>query len=364
MTAVGAAPRGSRLAELLDRKRDEIIRRFVDNAREAGASQALPEEEIVDSLGEFLAELAAALREEWNTGMNGRASVATSHGEHRFLHGYDIASLVREYGALQDLLCDVITQDGSGIAFSEVRVLFKNLTDGIAKAASRYAALHDAELRKRTAEHIAFLAHELRNPLSSAAMAAVLVRTRGDVHSRAFQALERGLTKASQLIDDALVSSRSAEISHLDRTKLDLEVLLHELVAESEEEAAAKDIRVSVEVAGDVVIMADPKVLRSALSNLIRNAVKFSHAEGEIRVRARHTRSRIVIEVEDSCGGLPLGAEQKLFDPYVQAGTDRSGFGLGLAIAKQAAEAHDGELRLHNLPGKGCVFVLDLPPIG
>ncbi len=69
----------------------------------------------------------------------------------------------------------------------------------------------------------------------------------------------------------------------------------------------------------------------------------------------------MVVEVEDACGGLPEGAEKKIFDPLVQAGVDRSGFGLGLAIAKQAAEAHNGQVRVHNLPGKGCVFLLDLP---
>jgi signal transduction histidine kinase len=361
MTVSMALGRESRLAELLYRKREEIVRRFVDRAREAGASNALPDETIVDSLGEYLAELSAAVSAA--SGSSASAAVAASHAEQRFFHGYDIASLVREYGALQDLLCDVLMTEGKDIPFGEIRVLFKHLTDGIAHAASRYAALRDAELRKRTAEHIAFLAHELRNPLSSALMAATLVRARGEVkESRAFNALERGLTKATQLIDDALVSVRSTEVSHLDRTTVDLPTMLRELVVESEEEAAAKDVRVAVEVSGAAAISADPKVLRSALSNLIRNAVKFSHGGGRICVRARHTRSRNIIEVEDSCGGLPPGAEQKLFDPYVQAGTDRSGFGLGLAIAKQAAEAHDGELRLHNLPGKGCVFVLDLPP--
>jgi signal transduction histidine kinase len=58
---------------------------------------------------------------------------------------------------------------------------------------------------------------------------------------------------------------------------------------------------------------------------------------------------------------LPEGKVQKLFDPFVQTGLDRSGFGLGLAIAKQATQAHGGELRVHDLPEKGCVFVLDLP---
>jgi signal transduction histidine kinase len=102
-------------------------------------------------------------------------------------------------------------------------------------------------------------------------------------------------------------------------------------------------------------------VLRSALSNLIRNAIKFSPAERVVHVRAKHADGRVVFEVEDACGGLPPGTAEKLFAPHVQVGTDRSGFGLGLAIAKLAATAHEGEIRVHDLPGHGCVFVIDLP---
>jgi hypothetical protein len=109
--------------------------------------------------------------------------------------------------------------------------------------------------------------------------------------------------------------------------------------------------------------MADPRLLRSALSNLIRNAIKFSKPGGTIWLRGKEAQGRVLLEVEDECGGLPKGEVQKLFDPFVQAGQDRSGFGLGLAIAKQAVEAHDGSIRVHDLPGRGCVFVLDLPAL-
>ena len=78
-------------------------------------------------------------------------------------------------------------------------------------------------------------------------------------------------------------------------------------------------------------------------------------------MRAKTSDERVVVEVEDACGGLPEGSVEKMFDPFVQLGKDRSGFGLGLAIAKQAAELHGGGLRVHDLPGRGCVFVLDLP---
>ncbi len=70
---------------------------------------------------------------------------------------------------------------------------------------------------------------------------------------------------------------------------------------------------------------------------------------------------RICIEVADACGGLPPGRADELFTPMIQRGEDRSGFGLGLAIALQAAEAHHGTIRVRDLPGHGCVFVLDLP---
>jgi hypothetical protein len=67
------------------------------------------------------------------------------------------------------------------------------------------------------------------------------------------------------------------------------------------------------------------------------------------------------VEVEDECGGLPEGKAEELFTPFVQRGADRSGFGLGLAITKHAAEAHHGTVQVSNLPGKGCIFMLSLP---
>jgi signal transduction histidine kinase len=115
------------------------------------------------------------------------------------------------------------------------------------------------------------------------------------------------------------------------------------------------------EVEEDVTIHVDQRLIRSALSNLVRNAVKFSHAGGSVVVRARCVAERVTIEVEDSCGGLPSGMVQQAFAPFAQLGADRSGFGLGLAIAKQAADAHQGVIRVQDLPGKGCIFSLELP---
>lgn len=353
-------PQTSRLAAAIEKHRNEIVKRFVDGARAAGASEALPPDIIIDSLHAYLTELASRIESETNGGEAAETSaVATTHGEQRFLTGYDVGAIVREYGALRELLCDVVEKEGN-IPFSEVRILFRLLIGGIADAAERYGALRDEELQKRTRHHIAFLAHELRNPLSSATMAAGLLRERGGVEgSRAFGALERGLTRVASLIDDALVDVSLLELDELELDEVSLDALLREVAVESEVDAQAKGVSLVAE--GEGMTQANVKVLRSAISNLVRNAVKFSHSGGRVAVRGRVSEGRTLIEVEDTCGGLPEETLKKLFDPFVQAGQDRSGFGLGLAIAKQAAIAHRGDIRVHNLPNRGCVFVLDLP---
>jgi len=146
---------------------------------------------------------------------------------------------------------------------------------------------------------------------------------------------------------------------HRDRFKIG--DLIHDAAAELE--VAAEDRQVEIEVAKneDAEIEADQRLVRSALTNLISNAVKFTHAGSSIRVGWKLQHDRITIDVDDSCGGLPDEEIEKIFAPFVQAGSDRSGFGLGLTIARQAIEAHGGALRARSRPGDGCTFSIELP---
>ncbi len=69
----------------------------------------------------------------------------------------------------------------------------------------------------------------------------------------------------------------------------------------------------------------------------------------------------VLMEVADHCGGLPPGNAELMFSPFSQGGSDRTGLGLGLSIARHSIEADGGILSVRDLPGTGCVFTVSLP---
>ena len=97
------------------------------------------------------------------------------------------------------------------------------------------------------------------------------------------------------------------------------------------------------------------------MANLLQNAFKFTRTGGHVSLKSFSSADRVLIEVEDECGGLPPGDAEDLFQLFEQRGGDRSGLGLGLGISRRGVEANGGKLYVRNLPGKGCVFTIDLP---
>lgn len=112
-----------------------------------------------------------------------------------------------------------------------------------------------------------------------------------------------------------------------------------------------------------MAIRVDTPILYSAVSNLLQNAFKFTHPHSHVWLRAFGTADRVLIEVEDECGGLPEGKAEALFLPFQQYSSDRTGLGLGLSISRRAVEASGGKLSVRDLPGVGCVFTIDLPRV-
>ena len=164
------------------------------------------------------------------------------------------------------------------------------------------------------------------------------------------------------LIENTLSLSIASSGADLRLQPVRVSALLADAIEESNAAASDKAIRIQVEpLSEDIELNIDPRLMHSALTNIISNAVKFTHRGGVVTVRSRCEADGVRLDVQDGCGGLPDGASERMFAPFVQFGEDRTGYGLGLAIARQAVQAHGGSIRVHNHPGNGCTLSIELP---
>ncbi len=347
------------LYEMLASQRDELLRRWTDCVRGAVDSLSLSRAELADHVPAFIDEIALALQERESLN---ESSTAAEHGTQRLRLGFDLNSVVREYGELQKCILGLARDTGFHPADGELRVLFDCVITGIAEAVSEYARQRDAELHRQAAEHYAFVAHELRNPLQSSRTALYLLQQRGQLPAgQATDALTRGLARIHDLVEHSLELARLGAGVELRREKASLGKILEEVQAVVSADAENKDVKLDVGFEGDDEVFIDVRLLQSAISNVVSNAVKFTQPGKTVSVRARAGEGHAKIEVEDGCGGLPPGVLDQAFTPFVQHDPTRGGFGLGLAIAKQAIDAHGGTIRVVNHPGHGCTFVLEVP---
>jgi signal transduction histidine kinase len=358
------------LHDVLSERQEEVIDRWQAMVQGTLAPASMSPIELVDHLPLFLREVIAALRADAGihtvTLPPEQTQTASDHGEQRLRLGFSLDAVVREYGALSDAIIAVAREAGAEVTFRHLRVISSSTIHGIALAVLEYSRQRDAELHRQHNEHFAFVAHELRNPLGTAMTAVDLLLAKGklDAEARETGALQRGLRRMHELIDHTLNVARTASGIELRPERASLAGLLAEAEVFAAAEAEAKGIAITVRVEREVDLHLDLRLVRSALGNLVRNAVKYSHDGGSVELRGKVSGGHVTIEVEDCCGGLEPGKVEEEFAPFVRLATAETGFGLGLAIAKQAADAHGGGIRVQNLPGKGCVFVLELPAVG
>jgi hypothetical protein len=127
-------------------------------------------------------------------------------------------------------------------------------------------------------------------------------------------------------------------------------------------EANTRGIRLTViPVNEEVAVEADRQVLGAVVMNLLQNAFKFTRPRTTVTLRAGASAERVLIEIQDECGGLQSGNVDELFRPFEQRSADRTGLGLGLAFSRWGVEANHGRIYARNLPDEGCVFTVDLP---
>jgi len=127
-------------------------------------------------------------------------------------------------------------------------------------------------------------------------------------------------------------------------------------------EAVARNLTFNVGMVDPGVrVLVDRQVLSGAIANLLQNAFKFTRQRSHVALKTSVTEKRVLIEIEDECGGLPPSKIDQLFQAFRQHGQDHTGLGLGLFLSRKGIEQCGGILSVKNIPGYGCVFSIELP---
>lgn len=326
--------------------------------------------EMEKGLPVFYDELIEILRmDEEAPGRSNDASVsihspsATRRGKESLRLGYTISQVVHGYGAL----CQAVTEyvganGGEPVYIREFNRLNFCLDVAIAEAVTEFNRVERETVSRDEIKRLGFLAHELRNSLNVAVMAHQMIKSgRVGLGGNTNQVLEDAHERIREIIDRSLSEVRLQGEATVDLQRCRVYHLISEVRITALYAANEKAIKIEVDVSPELEILADPHLITSALSNLVQNAIKFTKPGKTVWIRSASNAGRTLIEVEDECGGLPHGKLEDLFKPYSQKGTDRSGLGLGLTIARRAVDLCHGTLTAHDIVGKGCVFRIDLP---
>jgi two-component system cell cycle sensor histidine kinase PleC len=237
------------------------------------------------------------------------------------------------------------------------------------------AAPSSEELRQRSAartELLANVSHELRTPLTAILGFAEVLASGMDGPLTPSQAADVSTIQASarhllELVDDLIdISGIEAGRLLLEPERADVAMLVRETTEGVRPLAGAKGLSLEVD-AGPPSVEAeiDPTRLREIVRHLVTNAVKFTPAGGRVRVQLEggaDPRGAIVVHVRDSGVGIRPEDQERIFDKFVRiADPSIPGTGLGLAVARELARLHGGDLTVESTVGIGSTFTVSLP---
>ncbi|MBE7439790.1 MAG: response regulator [Spirochaetales bacterium] len=244
------------------------------------------------------------------------------------------------------------------------------------KVAARTQELEKAmqklqEMDELKTNFFANISHELRTPLTLllSPMESFLQKEFGELQpeqSGQIAAMHRNAQKLLNLINNLLDFSK-LEAGRMEARfqQVDLVAYVRELVSAFDSAARSAGLELSVEGAGAIRAAIDPEKMEKILLNLLSNAFKFTE-RGEIIVRLNQDGGSIQISVEDSGAGIPPDKLETIFERFSQVDGSASrryeGTGIGLALARELAHLHGGDLRARSAgPGQGSRFILTFP---
>jgi two-component system sensor histidine kinase CpxA len=211
------------------------------------------------------------------------------------------------------------------------------------------------------------ISHELRSPLARLTVALELARQRsGPEAASALERIDLESSRLNELIGRLLTIARieSGEES-MAKPELHLPELVDQIAEDAEFEAQSRNCHVKLKTSDDLVIKGNESLLRSAIENVVRNAIRYTSEGTNVEILLTHEDGTAILSVMDSGPGVPADALDKMFRPFYRVddarGRQTGGVGLGLAIAERSIRLHGGTVKAVNREGGGLMVEIRLP---
>jgi len=364
----------NRLAQLIETGSEGILVAWRTQVRALPAARILDIPTLNDHIPVLLVELAVALRvRSEETIAEGVAhGTPPAHGLQRLKDGFDIAEVVAEYNILRGCIHDLAEQNGLNIQGRPFYVLNRVLDGAIGAAVQSFATQKAIEVRQRREDYLAFVAHDLRTPLSAVALSArvlevLLTRTGTEVPqvSQMWKALKRNVQHLEGLVSKVLEENTNIETEvgvKLQRRDFDLWSVVEALIHDLHPVAETGTTHLVNAVPEDLVVYADASLITRVLQNLIANAITYT-PRGEVVVGGQMIGTDGAVEcfVRDNGAGIPPESQESVFNKNQTDPGKVGGSGLGLAIVRTFIEAHGGTVTVSSQVGVGSSFRFTLP---
>ena len=364
-----------RFAAAVHRSHAWLLQEWREQVRRLPTAQNLDTPTLNDHIPQLLDQLASALaaghiESVLDLQLENSPQI---HGSQRLRAGFDIVEVVAEYNILREMLHRLADREGIDISSDMSRIVNRVVDSAIALAVDTYAKEKALEMQQRREEHLSFVMHDLRTPLSAMHtagqilensiapeaktqrfknMLSLLQRNSDRVNALLRLATQEQYNLAASLIEQLKVAPREFDLWPL------VESVIHDLLPLSE----STPVRIVNVVPTDLVVFADAVLLNHLLQNLLSNAIKYI-TSGQIVIGAEYSDKRGSVRcwVKDTGVGIPPERLEKIFEKYETDPKQGGGQGLGLAIVKQVVEAHGGTIAVESVLKQGTQFTFTFP---
>ena len=318
---------------------------------------------FINTMPSFYDNIVEALTPDYPraNGVNSTTLAGEHGGERARMTNYDPEALILEYQIFRQSIFDLLEQQGVSLTAKEVLVINSSIDQAIREAVTSFS-LVVAALRE---QFVAALAHDMRTPLSTAAMAAQLIsmttdspKTK-DLAGKIADSVQRIDTMIHGLLDTMIFQSGSR--LQLKLSQFDILDVVHEINAQFMNSRGKE-----CEIIGQSLLgWWGKESLQRAVENLVGNALKYGTPNTPIRIKIDEVHERLLLSVHNEGPAIPADEQEAVFQIFRRAQEAKKGnyqgWGIGLPYVRAVAESHGGSVEIDSHPARGTTFVIDIP---